>query len=57
MTGSNVDFQLLVLNAVHGFTDKSVDSHGVWALAYDEGADRRSWRAMLGLFEEVFGTA
>jgi dienelactone hydrolase len=55
MTGNNVDFQLLVLNAVHGFTDRSVDSHGVWALAYDERADRRSWRAMLGLFEEVFG--
>lgn len=54
MTQANVDFQLLVLNAVHGFTDKSVDRHGVWALAYDERADQRSWQAMLALFAEVF---
>ena len=57
MTSAKVDFQLLLLNAVHGFTDKSVDQHGVWALAYDERADRRSWRAMLGLFDEALGPA
>lgn len=55
MTQAKVDFQMLVLNAVHGFTDRSVDRYGVWALAYDERADRRSWHAMLGLFEEVPG--
>ena len=36
-------------------SDESVDRYGVWALAYDERADRRSWRAMLNLFDEALG--
>lgn len=54
MTQAKVDFQLLILNAVHGFTDPSVDQYGHWAVAYDERADRRSWQAMCNLFAEQF---
>ena len=43
-----------VVELWHGFTNPEADDAGVPALAYNEAADRRSWKAMLGLFEEVF---
>ena len=56
MTKGGVDWQMLLYGqAVHGFTDKTADSHGVWALSYHEPTDRRSWRAMLNLFDETMG--
>lgn len=39
----------------HGFTDPGSDARGLAAIAYDASADRQSWAAMLGLFDEVFG--
>jgi dienelactone hydrolase len=55
MTRGNVDFQLLLMPAKHGFTDPSIDQHNHPALAYSEIATRRSWAAMQALFDECFG--
>ena len=57
MTRGNVDFQMLLLPAKHGFTDPGIDSYNHPALAYSESAARRSWSAMLALFDECFGPA
>ena len=38
----------------HGFTNPDAGNFGIDNLAYNETADRRSWAAMLRLFEEVF---
>jgi dienelactone hydrolase len=54
MVKGGVDWQMLLYGqAVHAFTDKTADSYGVWALAYHELTDNRSWRAMLSLFGEM----
>jgi dienelactone hydrolase len=37
----------------HGFTDPGSDARGVPAIAYDASADRQSWAAMTGLFDEI----
>jgi dienelactone hydrolase len=51
MTAAGADWQLLVLGgAQHGF---SVPGIARPACAYDTVADRRSWRAMLALFEDT----
>jgi dienelactone hydrolase len=42
--------------AKHSFTNPQADSFGIPALGYNKIADRRSWKAMLDLFHEVFGT-
>ncbi len=55
MTRGNVDFQMLLMPVKHGFTDPSIDAHNHPALAYSESAARRSWSAMLALFDESFG--
>ena len=39
----------------HGFTDPASDARGLDAVKYNTSADRQSWSAMLGLFDEVFG--
>jgi dienelactone hydrolase len=39
----------------HGFTDPGSDARGLPAIAYNRSADRVSWAAMTGLFDEVFG--
>jgi dienelactone hydrolase len=39
----------------HGFTDPGSDERDFDAVAYDASADRQSWAAMLGLFDEIFG--
>jgi len=41
-------------NVRHGFTDPGSDARGLDAVKYDASADRQSWAAMLGLFDEVF---
>jgi dienelactone hydrolase len=38
----------------HGFTDPGSDTRGLDAVAYDASADRQSWAAMLGIFDETF---
>ena len=56
MSRTAVDWQIHAYGgAVHGFTNPEADAAGVPALAYNASADRRSWNAMLGLFDEVFG--
>jgi dienelactone hydrolase len=39
----------------HGFTDPGSDARGIPAIGYDASADRQSWAAMLGLFDEILG--
>jgi dienelactone hydrolase len=39
----------------HGFTDPGSDARGIAAIAYDASADRQSWAALMGFFDEVFG--
>jgi dienelactone hydrolase len=41
--------------AEHGFTNPEADAPDIPDHAYNRDADARSWRAMLDLFEEVFG--
>ena len=56
MGRTNVDWQVQVYGgAGHGFTNPEADGAGVPELAYHAAADKRSWRAMLRLFDEVFG--
>jgi dienelactone hydrolase len=57
MVKGGVDWQMLLYGqAVHAFTDKAADSYGVWALAYHEPTDNRSWHAMLSLFGETMAS-
>jgi dienelactone hydrolase len=42
-------------NAVHGFANPYADELGVAAVRYHASTDRRSWRAMRDLFDEVLG--
>ena len=56
MRDTAVDWQLCSYGgAVHSFTNPDADKLGNPALAYNAAADRRSWAAMLSLFEEAFG--
>ena len=56
MRGTKVDWQLTTYGgAVHSFTNPEADKLGNPGLAYNASADRRSWAAMLSLFEEAFG--
>jgi dienelactone hydrolase len=55
MSRTDVDWQLRAYGGtVHGFTNPEADEAGTPALAYNAAADRRSWNAMLSLFEEIF---
>ena len=38
----------------HGFTDPAATPADWPAIGYDPSADRQSWAAMMGLFDEVF---
>jgi len=54
MTAAGVDWQVHVYGGVqHSFTHPQADLVGIPAIKYDERADRRSWAAMLTLFEQV----
>ena len=56
MTAAGVDWQMLLLGGVgHSFTNPLIDALGFEGFAYDGIADRRSWRAMRGLFDEALG--
>ena len=39
--------------AKHGFTNPGADKAGMKGVAYNQEADKRSWKAMQGFFEEV----
>ena len=56
MRAARADWRInLYGGAQHGFTDPSVDPAKWPGSAYHPTADARSWRAMLDLFDEVFG--
>jgi dienelactone hydrolase len=56
MTAGGVDWQLVVYGgAVHSFTNPRASTIDLPGIAYHEPTDRRSWQAMLDLFDEVFG--
>jgi dienelactone hydrolase len=49
------DYEFIIFGgAKHSFTNKGADARGIPALAYNPAADRRSWRAMQDLFDEIF---
>ena len=55
MRAGGVDWQLHVHGgAVHSFTNKLASPDTFPGIAYHEATDRRSWRAMVDLFDEVF---
>jgi dienelactone hydrolase len=55
MKSAGVDYQIVQYGgAVHGFTKKSLGTDSSKGSAYNESADRRSWQAMRGFFEEIF---
>ena len=55
MTAAGIDWQLHLYDGVgHSFTNPGIDAWNLPGFAYDARADRRSWTAMLALFEEVF---
>jgi dienelactone hydrolase len=52
MSKTSVDWQVCVYGgAMHAFTNPGANVEG---MAYHAAADRRSWNAMLALFEEIF---
>jgi dienelactone hydrolase len=56
MTAAKVDWRLTLYGgAGHSFTNPDVGALGRAGFAYDERTAQRSWRAMLDLFDEVFG--
>jgi dienelactone hydrolase len=56
MTVAKVDWRMnLYGGAGHSFTNPDVGRLGRPGFGYHEPSDRRSWKAMLDLFDEVFG--
>jgi dienelactone hydrolase len=57
MEDAKVDYQFVAYGpgVVHGFTNPGNKGSSMNGVAYDENADRRSWRAMQVFFEEIFG--
>ncbi len=56
MRAGGVDWVLTVYGgAEHSFTRRGADGTVMPGVRYDETTDRRSWRAMLDLFDEVLG--
>jgi dienelactone hydrolase len=54
MRAANVDWQMISYGgAVHSFTNPGAGEDNSRGAAYNESADRRSWRAMKAFFEEV----
>ena len=52
MSRTEVDWQVYVYGgAMHAFTNPGANVNG---MAYHAAADRRSWQAMLALFDEIF---
>ena len=52
---AKVNFQINIYSgAVHAFTNPKADEHHIRGIAYNAQADRRSWYAMKGFFEEIF---
>ncbi len=55
MEAAGVDYQVIMYaGAVHAFTQRGAGDDPSKGAAYNEAADRRSWRAMRDFFEEIF---
>ena len=55
MKAANADWRMLVYGgAGHSFTNPDVGALNRPGFEYNESADKRSWRAMLDVFDEVF---
>lgn len=55
MRTAKADWQMVYYaDAVHAFTHKDAGSDKTKGTAYNEKADKRSWRAMLDFFNELF---
>ena len=56
MDEAGVDWRMILYGGIqHAFTVPGADTYGMPGMRYDRGADERSWRAMLDLFEESIG--
>jgi len=56
MNDANVDWQMVhYADAVHSFSKKEAGNDKASGNAYDEKADKRSWKAMKVFFKEIFG--
>ncbi len=56
MTAAGVDWQMIVYGgAGHSFTNPGIAAFGMPGFDYHELTDRRSWTAMLALFDEALG--
>ncbi len=52
---ANADWQFITYGgAKHSFTNPDADKPGMPGLGYNRAADKRSWKAMLDLFQEIF---
>lgn len=55
MTAGGVDWRLIVYGGVgHSFTNREAARYGRSNVAFDPVAERRSWQAMIDLFDETF---
>jgi dienelactone hydrolase len=55
MTAAGVDWRMILYSgAGHSFTNPDSNRFGRPGFAYHEPSDRRSWRAMIDAFDEVF---
>jgi dienelactone hydrolase len=53
-SAAGIDWQLHLYGGVgHSFTNPDIDALNLPGFTYSEAADRRSWQAMLDLFDEV----
>jgi len=56
MAAARVDWRMILYSgAGHSFTNPAADGLNMPGFKYHEPTDRRSWRAMLDLFEETMG--
>lgn len=56
MRAANVDWRMILYGgAGHSFTNPAADARNMPGFKYHEPTDRRSWRAMLDLFDETLG--
>ena len=55
LSDAKVDWQLIEYSgAVHGFSNPSNGNDNSKGIAYNQNADKRSWKAMRSFFNEIF---
>ncbi|MBI3196626.1 MAG: dienelactone hydrolase family protein [Rhodospirillales bacterium] len=58
MKAANLDWRLQLYGGVgHSFTNPAIDARGRKGFFFHEATDRRSWNAMIELFNETLGEA